>query len=105
MRRYQIAAIPADGIGPEVIAAGHQALEAVQRREADLEFDLTYFDWGSDYYKSHGVMMPEDGLTQLKAFDAIFFGAVLRHEASGSLVAVGPPVEMLKLESKRAVCL
>ncbi len=76
MRRYQIAAIPADGIGPEVIAAGHQALEAVQRREADLEFDLTYFDWGSDYYKSHGMMMPEDGLAQLKAFDAIFFGAV-----------------------------
>lgn len=76
MRSYQIAAIPADGIGPEVIAAGHMVLDAVQRREADLEFKLTYFDWGSNYYKSHGVMMPEDGLAQLKPFDAIFFGAV-----------------------------
>jgi len=34
------------------------------------------FDWGSDYYKQHGVMMPEDGLQTLKTFDAIYFGAV-----------------------------
>ncbi|CCV13896.1 hypothetical protein MESS4_610003 [Mesorhizobium sp. STM 4661] len=34
------------------------------------------FDWGSDYYKANGRMMPEDGMAQLKRFDAIFFGAV-----------------------------
>ena len=34
------------------------------------------FAWGSDYYKAHGVMMPEAGLQQLKPFDAIYFGAV-----------------------------
>ena len=36
----------------------------------------TTFDWGSDYYRKHGVMMPEDGARQLKKFDAIYFGAV-----------------------------
>lgn len=76
MKNYKIAAIPADGIGPEVIAAGLQALEAVARRDGGFNVDVTSFDWGSDYYKKHGMMMPEDGTNQLKDFDAIFFGAV-----------------------------
>ena len=76
MREYTIAAIPADGIGPEVIAAGVEALDALQRRCGDFRLRVTTFDWGSDYYRRHGVMMPEDGLEQLKAFDAIYFGAV-----------------------------
>ncbi len=76
MRRYNIAAIPADGIGPEVIAAGAEVLEALERREGDIAFDMNFFDWGSDYYKRNGVMMPEDGLDQLSPFDAIYFGAV-----------------------------
>ncbi|MBZ9967035.1 tartrate dehydrogenase [Mesorhizobium sp. BR1-1-2] len=76
MREYEIAAIPADGIGPKVIAAGLQALEAQQQRCGDFKLRVQHFDWGSDYYKANGRMMPEHGMTQLKRFDAIFFGAV-----------------------------
>lgn len=76
MRHYSIAAIPADGIGPEVISAGIEVLRALERQRSDLRFTIETFDWGSDYYKQHGVMMPSDGLETLKAFDAIFFGAV-----------------------------
>jgi len=76
MREYRIAAIPADGIGPEVIAAGLQVLETLEKRVGDFKITTQTFDWGSDYYKRHGVMMPEDGIAQLKPFDAIFFGAV-----------------------------
>ncbi|ORM66328.1 tartrate dehydrogenase [Pantoea rodasii] len=76
MRNYKIAAIPADGIGPEVISAGVEVLHAVARHDEQLKFDIETFDWGSDYYKQHGVMMPEDGLNTLKKFDAIYFGAV-----------------------------
>ena len=76
MKHYNIAAIPADGIGPEVIAAGLQALEALARRDGSFQIDVTSFDWGSEYYRKHGVMMPADGTDQLKPFDAIFFGAV-----------------------------
>ncbi|MGO4125784.1 tartrate dehydrogenase [Inquilinus sp. YAF38] len=76
MREYAIAAIPADGIGPEVIGAGITVLEALQQRLGDVRFTVTSFDWGSDYYKRHGAMMPADGLAILKPFDAIYFGAV-----------------------------
>ncbi len=76
MRQYSIAAIPADGIGPEVISAGITVLEALQKRVGDIELNIKTFDWGSDYYRRHGVMMPSDGLAQLKPFDAIYFGAV-----------------------------
>lgn len=76
MRNYKIAAIPADGIGPEVIEAGAEVLAAIGRRQGDVAFDLKFFDWGSDYYKKHGEMMPKDGLEQLASFDAIYFGAV-----------------------------
>ncbi len=76
MREHTIATIPADGIGPEVIAAGTAVLESLQERLGDLKFTFRNFDWGSDYYKRHGVMMPADGLETLKPFDAIYFGAV-----------------------------
>ena len=76
MRNYKIAAIPADGIGTEVISAGVSVLECLQKRVGDVSFQIEHFDWGSDYYKKNGVMMPEDGLEKLKAFDAIYFGAV-----------------------------
>ncbi len=76
MKKVNIASIPADGIGPEVIEAGIQVVQAAIAKNPDLEIEFTHFDWGSDYYKTHGVMMPEDGLAQLKKFDAIYFGAV-----------------------------
>src|ERR1700738_3059296 len=76
MREYSIAAIPADGIGPEVIAAGTTVLDSLQKRMGDVKFNVETFDWGSAYYRKHGVMMPTDGLAKLKKFDAIYFGAV-----------------------------
>ncbi len=76
MGNYRIAAIPADGIGPETIDAGLEVLEALSRRDASLSFAVTRFDWGSDHFRKHGAMMPKDGLERLKPHDAIFFGAV-----------------------------
>ncbi len=75
MRRHRIAAIPADGIGPEVISAGLEVLEALAAR-AGFALDVDHYDWGSDYYKRTGRMMPADGLERLRAADAIYFGAV-----------------------------
>jgi tartrate dehydrogenase/decarboxylase / D-malate dehydrogenase len=75
MKSYRIAAIPGDGIGTEVIAAGIEVLEASAKRDGfELEFD--HFDWGSDRYKKVGRLMPEDGLEQIRKHDAILFGAV-----------------------------
>jgi tartrate dehydrogenase/decarboxylase/D-malate dehydrogenase len=74
--RHKVAAIPGDGIGQEVIAAGLEVLRALETREPGLEIEVETFDWGSAWYRAHGRMMPEDGLERLKPFDAIYFGAV-----------------------------
>jgi tartrate dehydrogenase/decarboxylase/D-malate dehydrogenase len=73
---HRIAAIPGDGIGKEVIAAGLDVLEAVARRDGGFRLEVAHFDWGSDYYKRTGRMMPDDGLDRLRSTSAIFFGAV-----------------------------
>ena len=75
MKRYRIAAIPGDGIGKEVVPAGRQVLETLAGRENGPVFEFEDFDWGGDYYRSHGVMMPADGLDALKDKDAILFGS------------------------------
>ena len=76
MNTYSIAAIPGDGIGKEVVAEGLRVLDAVADRDGGFSFEATYFDWGSDYYRTNGVMMPADGCDRLKSYDAIYFGAV-----------------------------
>jgi tartrate dehydrogenase/decarboxylase/D-malate dehydrogenase len=76
MAQYNLAIIPGDGIGPEVIAEGRKVLEALARSGDGLSFRYTEFPWGSDYYRETGQMMPADGLEQLQSFDAILFGAV-----------------------------
>lgn len=76
MRKYKIAAIPGDGIGPEVIAAGLEVLHALAARDGNFKLDVEHFPWSSDYYLAQGHYIPEGGLERLKTFDAIFFGAV-----------------------------
>ncbi|MFC4866858.1 tartrate dehydrogenase [Streptomonospora arabica] len=75
--RFTIAAVPADGVGTEVVDATRTALAELARR-GPQPFEITWreFDWGSHYYAEHGRMMPEDGLDRLREMDAIFFGAV-----------------------------
>ncbi|NNU80161.1 tartrate dehydrogenase [Halovulum dunhuangense] len=76
MKTYRIAAIGGDGIGPDVVAAGIEVLEAVAQGDGGFGFDVTGFDWGSDRYRATGKMIPDDGVEQLRPFDAIYFGAV-----------------------------
>ena len=76
MRTYSIAAIPGDGIGKEVVAAGMEVLLACAERDGRFTLDITRFDWGSERYKKMGALMPADGIETLKQFDAILFGAV-----------------------------
>ncbi len=76
MADYNLAIIPGDGVGPEVVAEGRKVLDALAAQETGLNFRYTEFSWGSAYYRETGRMMPEDGLTQVSACDAILFGAV-----------------------------
>jgi len=75
MKTYRIATIPGDGIGKEVVPAGQQVLEALAAAHSNFRFEFENFDWGGDYYRKHGVMMPGDGLQALRDKDAILFGS------------------------------
>ncbi len=75
MKTYRIATIPGDGIGKEVVPAGQQVLQALAEARRTFVFEFEDFDWGGDYYRKHGVMMPEDGLDALRNKDAILFGS------------------------------
>ncbi len=75
MKSYKIAAIPGDGIGTEVVSAGIKVLQTLAERNGSFAFQIDDFEWGGEYYRKHGRMMPEDGLDQIRNHDAILFGS------------------------------
>jgi len=75
IKNYSIAVIPGDGIGKEVVPEGIRVLEAVAGR-FDIRFKWDELAWSCETYTRTGRMMPEDGIEQLRRYDAIFLGAV-----------------------------
>jgi tartrate dehydrogenase/decarboxylase/D-malate dehydrogenase len=73
--KYRVAVIAGDGIGREVVPEGIIAMEAAARRYG-FALEWREFDWSCETYAKTGRMMPEDGLDQLRSFDAVFLGAV-----------------------------
>jgi tartrate dehydrogenase/decarboxylase / D-malate dehydrogenase len=76
VKKLKIAVIAGDGVGPEVINEGIKVLNKVASIDSTFQFDFTYFPWGCEFYSKHGKMMDDDGIEQLKEFDAIYLGAV-----------------------------
>src|SRR5882762_5750157 len=75
MKEHQIAVIPGDGIGREVIPEGVRVLEAVGAKHG-IRFKWQEFPWSCDWYQAHGRMCPQDAPEILRKFDAVYFGAV-----------------------------
>jgi tartrate dehydrogenase/decarboxylase / D-malate dehydrogenase len=75
MKTFNIAVIPGDGIGKEVVPEGIRVLEAAGRRFG-FQFCWREFDWSCQTFVKTRRMMPDDGLQQLRPFDSIFLGAV-----------------------------
>ena len=68
---HKIAVIGGDGIGPEVTSV---ALDVMRAAGADL--DTTDFRLGGFRYLEDGVVLPDETLEELRAYDAILLGAV-----------------------------
>ncbi|KPH71183.1 tartrate dehydrogenase [Oceanobacillus caeni] len=76
MKHFNIALIPGDGIGPEVVAEGIKVLKAIEEADKTISFTFKEFPWGCEYYLKNGKMMDDDALDILKDYDAIYLGAV-----------------------------
>lgn len=76
MRHYQIALLPGDGIGTEVLAEGIETLALLAELRGDFQLATRHFDWSCARYLREGAMMPPDALTTLAEFDALYLGAI-----------------------------
>lgn len=84
----KIAVIGGDGTGPEVTQEALKVLAAVSRIEG-FQYTLTDLDWGSQRYLRTGEIIPEGGLDQLRAHDAVFLGAVGHPDVKPGLIEKG----------------
>jgi len=75
LRQLNIAVIAGDGVGQEVVPEGKRVLERAGRKH-NFTCRFQDFDWGAEYYFTHGRMMPQEALDLLRPSDAIFLGAV-----------------------------
>ncbi len=75
MTNYNIAVVPGDGIGPEIVPLGLKVLEAAAKKHG-FSLSTKFFEYGAGYYLKTGEFMPKFGLDELKAYDAIYFGSV-----------------------------
>jgi len=76
MKRFDIAVIPGDGIGREVVPAGCRILDTVAEAHGGFRLRYQSYPWSCAWYLKHGKMMPDDGLRRIGDADAIFLGAV-----------------------------
>jgi tartrate dehydrogenase/decarboxylase / D-malate dehydrogenase len=78
MRHYQLAVLPGDGIGPEVITESVHTLGVLAQLHGGFQFEVQQFDWGTERYLRERAMMPKDGLRVLEqgGFDGILLGPI-----------------------------
>jgi 3-isopropylmalate dehydrogenase len=75
MKSYNIAVVPGDGTGPEVIKEGVKVLDAVSKR-AGFTLQYTYYDFGGERYLKKGELLSDNDIKELQKFDAIYLGAL-----------------------------
>jgi 3-isopropylmalate dehydrogenase len=74
-RCYEIAVIPGDGIGEEVVREGLKVLELASSL-FDFSYETRNYPFGADHYLETGVSMPEEVFDELRQLDAILLGAI-----------------------------
>jgi len=72
---YQIAVLPCDGVGPEVVAEGLKVM-AVAAEKYGVEYETVEYDIGGERYLRTGEVLPDSVIAELSQCDAIYLGAV-----------------------------
>jgi len=75
MKNYNIAILPGDGTGPEVVVEGMKVLNAVAKEE-NFKLSSETFDFGGDRYLATGEVLPENAADEMRRFNAIYLGAI-----------------------------
>ena len=75
MKSFNLAVIPGDGIGPEVVGEGLKVLDAVAKKY-DLAFNKTNYELGAAYWHKTGETLPDSVMAELAKSDVILLGAV-----------------------------
>ncbi|MBL8012212.1 MAG: 3-isopropylmalate dehydrogenase, partial [Candidatus Omnitrophica bacterium] len=75
MKTYNIAVIPGDGIGPEVVAEGLKVLNKISEIY-NFKVNIKKFGYGGAHYLKTGEVLPESAMEEFRQFDAIYLGAV-----------------------------
>lgn len=75
MKKFKLAVIAGDGIGPEVIKEGLKVLDVVAKKY-DLTFDQTHYELGASYWHKTGETLPDSVMAELAKADVILLGAV-----------------------------
>ena len=88
MKSYNIALMPGDGTGPEVLREGVKVLNAAAPRY-DIKLNFENFDFGGERYKRTGETLPEKAIAELKTFDAIYLGAIGHPDVKPGILELG----------------
>jgi 3-isopropylmalate dehydrogenase len=85
---YEIAVIPGDGTGPEVVAEGIKVIEAVAAK-CNIGFQFSTYDIGGEHYLATGETISDQQIDSLAQKDAIFLGAIGHPEVQPGVLEKG----------------
>jgi 3-isopropylmalate dehydrogenase len=92
-KTYQIALIPGDGTGPEVLKEAVKALTATAEKEA-FQLEMTAYDLGGARYLKTGEILPAGVIDELRGFDSILLGAIGHPEVKPGVLEKGLLLEL-----------
>jgi len=74
-KSYDVAVLPGDGVGPEIIREGSKILDAVSGKFG-LKFNRINYDFGAERYIRTKEILPDSAIEEFRKADAIYLGAV-----------------------------
>jgi len=93
MKTYNIALLPGDGTGPEVLAEGVKVLDTVGAKYG-LKFNYTRYDFGAERYLRTGETLPDSVIPEFKKQDAIYLGAIGHPDVKPGILELGILLKM-----------